>query len=230
MTSGPDLEAVQTVLGYRFKEPDTLRLALTHSSAGGLGPKKNNERLEFLGDAVLGFAVSDLLYMRLNDSDEDVLTRARSHLVRDVALARLMDEAEPAHRIAGEMVLGKSLLAGGRNNPSIRANVLEALVGGVFLDGGFEPARALALRWMAAAVERLDLERLKDPLSQLNEVLQKSGRKVDFNERPRSGPYHEPTFEVELSIHGVVLGRGRGKKLREAKQAAALEALDSGRL
>ena len=135
----PVLQALQQRLGYRFGQPELLRRALTHRSWGA----EHNERLEFLGDAVLSLAVSGLLFERLPDSDEGDLTRVRAHLVREDSLHR----AALALGLPEDLRLSEGeARGGGAQRPSILADALEAIIGAVFLDGGYEPAQALVQR------------------------------------------------------------------------------------
>lgn len=209
-----------SALGCEFSDAEAVRRALTHRSASGA----NNERLEFLGDAVLGLAVADLLFARYPDATVGELTRVRASLVRRETLAAAAREVG----VGEYLVLGAGeRRSGGRGRDSILADALEALLGAMYLDGGY----AAVLR----AVERIFAERLegatpdgtaKDPKTRLQELLQGRGL-----ERPRyrvvesDGSAHRPTFLVECEVGIAGPTRGEGASRRQAEQKAAERAL-----
>ncbi len=230
--SARSLESFQDVLAYRFQNPQVLRQALRHRSYAYENPKEpggDNERLEFLGDAVLSLAVSHLLLERFPDADEGTLSRLRASLVNEEQLAR----------IAGLLGLGDLLLlgkgeelSGGRTKPSILADAVEALLGAVYWDGGFDPALRLVRRFFQAeltqaTVQADPLYRLdKDFKTRLQEVTQAQMRLVpQYAVEREEGPDHDKTFYVAVSLAGRVLARGVGKSKKAAEQAAAREAL-----
>lgn len=216
------LDALQQRLGYRFRAPDLLERARTHRSHG----VQHNERLEFLGDAVLNLAVSGLLYGRFDRSDEGGLTRVRAHLVRQDTL----------HRLALDLKLPEVLRlsegearGGGAQRPSILADALEAVIGAVYLDGGFEPARALVERLFEPLVAQTDPDGWsKDAKTELQEWLQARRQPVpDYRIEATQGRAHDQTFTVSCHVPGFdLVERGEGRSRRAAEQAAARLALD----
>lgn len=226
MTDAADALAVQ--LGYRFGRRELLRHALTHPSVLASGRVKQIERLEFLGDAVLGLAVTDLLIRRLPEATEGELTRCRARLVNTGALAKKARQLG----LADLVVLGKGEeKTGGRRKPTILAAVLEAVLGAVFVDGGFEAARDVVERLFAADCRGEDpARREEDAKTSLQELTQQRLKCLPLYETVRvEGPDHAREFLVEVLVGGRVLGRGRGRSKRVAAQDAAREALGSFR-
>ncbi|HLL13115.1 MAG TPA: ribonuclease III [Rubrivivax sp.] len=219
----PALQALQQRLGYSIKQPELLKRALTHRSWGA----EHNERLEFLGDAVLSVAVSALLYERHAGSDEGDLTRVRAHLVREDSL----------HRVALSLGLPEvlrlsegELRGGGALRPSILADAVEAIIGAVFLDGGYEAAQALVQRLFGEIIQATEAESWsKDAKTELQEWLQ--ARKVPvpaYRITATRGQAHAQTFEVECAVATLGLAeRGEGKSRRTAEQEAARRMLDA---
>jgi ribonuclease-3 len=199
-----------------------LRRALTHRSWGS----EHNERLEFLGDAVLSLAVSGLLYERLADSDEGDLTRVRAHLVREDSLHRAalaLGLPEVLRLSEGEM------RGGGALRPSILADAVEALIGAAFLDGGYEPAHALVQRLFGEIIQATEAESWgKDAKTELQEWLQ--ARRVPvpaYRIAATRGQAHAQTFEVECLVATLGLSeRGEGRSRRAAEQEAARRLLE----
>lgn len=223
---GPALVALQQRLGHTFAQPELLRRALTHRSWGA----EHNERLEFLGDAVLSLAVSGLLYQRHAGSDEGDLTRVRAHLVREDSLHRValaLGLPEVLRMSDGE------LRGGGAQRPSLLADAVEALIGAVFLDGGYEPAQALVHRFFGEVIDATEAEHWsKDAKTELQEWLQARRVAVPaYRITATRGQAHAQTFEVECAVAALGLAeRGEGRSRRVAEQEAArrmLEALKS---
>jgi ribonuclease III len=216
------LEQLQQRLGHHFAEPGLLQRALTHRSFGA----GHNERLEFLGDAVLAAAVSALLYERYGDSDEGDLTRVRAHLVREDSLHRLalaLQLPEVIHLSEGEA------RGGGAQRPSILADAVEALIGAVFLDGGFAPAAALVKRLLGEAIHGSEAESwAKDAKTELQEWLQARRLAVPaYRIVATRGQAHAQTFDVECSVAALALAeRGEGRSRRAAEQEAARRLLE----
>ncbi len=219
----PGLQALQQRLGHHFAQPDLLRRALTHRSWGA----DHNERLEFLGDAVLSLGVSALLYQRHGGSDEGDLTRVRAHLVREDSLHRAalgLGLPEVLRLSEGE------LRGGGALRPSILADAVEALIGAVFVDGGYEPAQALVQRLFGEVIQATEAESWsKDAKTELQEWLQ--ARRVPvpaYRITATRGQAHAQTFEVECAVATLGLAeRGEGKSRRTAEQEAARRMLDA---
>ena len=221
-----DLSALQTRLGYTFQNPELLRLALTHPSVL-LEHKKNqqdNQRLEFLGDAVIGVILARELYEKFPGFGEGPLTKARAHMVNRRALAR---QTRP-FGLGDHLILSRGEeLNGGRERPSALADAFEALVGAVFLDGGFEVARAFVLRCFHESFAECEgIPNLENPKGELQELLQaKSPAAPRYEVTSATGPDHDRNFECAVFHEGVELGRGRGKSKREAESDAAQSAL-----
>lgn len=214
----PALEALQQRLGLRFANPALLQRALTHRSHGA----DHYERLEFLGDAVLGLVVSTLLLERLPDLGEGELSRARASLVRQDALVRIAHELglPPLLRLGeGEQ------RSGGRTRPSILADAVEALLGAIYLDAGFDVAQAVARRWYEQVELRPGLD--KDPKTALQEWLQGRRRPLpQYEVAAVRGEAHAQTFEVRCQVAGSdFVAVGQGASRRAAEQAAAARML-----
>jgi len=221
-----DLAALQTRLGYFFRDEAMLRLALTHPSIAHEqgAPVQHNQRLEFLGDAVLQLALTRELYEKFPAFDEGPLTKARAKLVNRRALAvhgRVLGLG--AHLIVSR---GEEL-HGGRERPSALADAYEALVGAIFLDGGFEAARQFILREFQAGVDQLNvIPILENPKGELQEFLQaRSPEAPLYHVVSATGPDHDRVFECTVQHAGVELARGSGKSKKSAESEAALAAL-----
>jgi ribonuclease-3 len=211
------LQSLQARVGHRFAQPGLLVRSVTHRSFSS----HHNERLEFLGDAVLNLAVSQLLFERFAQSDEGDLTRVRAHLVREESL----------HRVALELGLPEVLKlsegearGGGAQRPSILADAVEALIGAVHLDAGFDAALALVRRWFGELITRSDVEQWgKDPKTELQERLQARRMPVPaYRIRATRGQAHAQTFEVECEIPTLgLMAVAEGRSKRAAEQEAA---------
>ena len=208
---------MQQRLGYQFTQPGLLNRALTHRSAG----TDHNERLEFLGDAVLQTAVSALLYERFAGSDEGDLTRVRAHLVREDSLHRLalaLGLPEVVRLSDGEA------RGGGAQRPSILADALEALIGAAFLDGGFAPAQAIVVGLLGETIAGTEVDSWsKDAKTELQEWLQARKLPVPaYRIVATHGQAHAQTFDVECLVAPLNLSeQGTGKSRRVAEQEAA---------
>lgn len=214
--------ALEERLGHRFADPRLLEQALTHRSRGA----DNYERLEFLGDGVLGCAVADELYARFPHLPEGKLTRLRASLVREETLA----EVGKALGIGGCLRLGEGELAAGPEpRPSILADALEAVLGAVFLDGGYAAARSAVLAAFGPHIERLDPERpAKDAKTRLQELLQAQHRPLpQYRVIGVQGEAHRQSFEVECRVDGLdVKATGSGTSRQRAEQQAARAVLE----
>ncbi len=218
MSAGP----VESAIGYRFRDPDLLSLALTHKShASESRSGADNERLEFLGDSVLAAVVAHQLYAALPGEPEGSLSKKKAQLVSRPSLAEW----------AACLDLGASLRlgvgeesTGGRRRQSLLSNAMEALIGAVYLDGGYSAAETLIGAWCRA---RLGALAETDHKSRLQEVLQKKHKSPPTYELTASaGPEHDKTFSILVRLGARELGRGEGKNKKEAEQAAARDALD----
>ncbi|MEK8024832.1 MAG: ribonuclease [Pseudomonadota bacterium] len=211
------LEALQARIGHRFRDERMLSRALTHRSWGA----EHNERLEFLGDAVLALAVSTLLYERFHGSDEGDLTRVRAHLVREDSLhkAALVLGLPDTLRLSEGEARG-----GGAQRPSILADAVEAVIGAIYLDGGLEPAMALVRRLFGELITSTDAESWsKDAKTELQEWLQARRLPVPaYRIVATRGQAHAQTFEVECAVATLGMAEGgEGRSRRTAEQEAA---------
>ncbi len=217
------LDALQHRLGHRYADRALLTRALTHRSFG----LDHNERLEFLGDAVLNLAVSALLYERFSGSDEGDLTRVRAHLVREDSLHRvalLLDLPEVLRLSEGEM------RGGGTQRASILADAVEALIGACFLDGGFAAAQELVRRLFGEVIKATEPDNWsKDAKTELQEWLQARRLPVPaYRIAATRGQAHAQTFEVECAVPALALTEmGEGRSRRAAEQEAARRMLDA---
>lgn len=215
--SEPVLQALEQRLQYRFHNPALLMRALTHRSFGA----DHNERLEFLGDSVLGLAISGLLYECFSGSDEGDLSRVRANLVKQDSLHRIALTLElPVCLRLGE---GEAR-SGGAQRPSILADALEAVFGAVYLDGGFEAARTLVQRLFAAILTEPDLRTsAKDAKTELQEWLQARKLPVPgYAIVATRGHAHQQQFVVSCSVPALsVIENGEGPSRRAAEQVAA---------
>jgi ribonuclease III len=218
-----DLGQLCTKLGHDFQSPALLELALTHASArAGAKPNEDNERLEFLGDRVLGLAVAELLTDRFQDASEGELARWFNHLVRTETCAEVAQSWS-----LGDFILmsGGEAGSGGRNKRTILANTCEAVLGAVFADAGYGTARALVHQAWEPHLEELD-QAAPDAKSVLQEWAQGNQLPLPrYVEIAREGPDHAPRFTTEVQVEGLDPERGEGANKRQAEQAAALAML-----
>ncbi len=211
------VERLGRVIGYEFSDGDLAEMALTHRSAGSF----NNERLEFLGDAILGFVIADELYGHLTKADEGQLSRLRAGLVKGESLACIARSLDLGKYLA----LGPGeLRSGGQSRDSILADALEALLAGVYLDGGYPAARNVILKLFGKRVAALSSDsEPKDPKTRLQEYLQ--GRGLDlpvYRIMEVTGEQHEQIFIIECVVSGLDLTSiGSGGSRRKAEQVAA---------
>ena len=214
------------VAGHFGLTPDSPHLiqALTHPSyANERRDALDNQRLEFLGDAVLGFCVSDLIYRRFEQADEGTLTRLRAQLVNAEALA----EWARATGVPDALRLGRGAGASGlRQSTNVLADAVEALIAACFLDSGLESARSVCERIVEARLEAFERVGARDPKSELQERLQARGEPPPAYDLIESGgPAHERWFRVQVRVSGHALGEGVGRSKRAAERAAAESAL-----
>ena len=216
------LQVLQKELGYNFKDPLLLVRCLTHVSSGRDKNAGHNEVLEFLGDAVLDLVISDLLFRRFPDKNEGDLSRMRAGLVNSAVLA----EKAAALNLGDLLRLGKGEeRSGGRSKPSILAGAFEALLGGIYRDGGYHAAVRVIERYFASDIteKKLGQQDYKTRLQEISQML--------FREPPvyrlvsETGPDHEKRFVTEIAVGGKVLGRGDGKSKKQSEQEAAKKAL-----
>ncbi|HXG30293.1 MAG TPA: ribonuclease III [Thermodesulfobacteriota bacterium] len=214
---------IEKKLGYRFKDRNLLKTSLTHSSYANESSVISNERLEFLGDAVLGCVVARFLYDRFPEASEGKLSKMRSAIVSRFNFARFAVDLG----IDKEILLGKGEeLTGGRKRESNLAGAFEALIGAVYLDGGYRRVFQVISRLLKDCLDRKEI--FIDYKTRLQELAQKQYKimpkyKVVLEE----GPPHDKCFHVEVKVARKVLGRGLGRNKKEAEQAAAKEGLEN---
>lgn len=214
------MKQLEKNIGYHFRNKELLKTAVTHSSFANenRGGMAYNERLEFLGDAVLQLVTSEKLFTENPDMPEGRMSKQRAALVCEDALAGYSQEI----RLGDFMLLGKGEEAtGGRHRPSILADAFEALIGAIFLDGGMDNAKKFVRHFLDAAHMSL-----KDYKTLLQEIIQKNpGERLSYVVTGESGPDHDKVFNVEVHLNSNVIGKGTGKSKKQAEQAAAKEAL-----
>ncbi len=208
-------------LGYEFKDPSLLETALTHSSYANELSCPSNERLEFLGDALLGCVVSVLLYEKYPSYTEGDLSKIRSRVVSGANFAKYAEMLGLGEQIR----LGKGEEStGGRERESNNANAFEALIGALYLDAGYEKVFEMVSRLFRDAIEEDDFPR--DSKTQLQEVSQSVfGKTPEYRVLSEEGPQHERTFTVEVRISSDLAGTGKGRSKRQSEQSAARDAL-----
>lgn len=219
-----NLSEFEKVIGYEFKNKSLLETALTHSSYANerQSGRECNERLEFLGDSVLGVITADYFYHNLAHLPEGEMTKKRAACVCEKSL----------HGFAKEIDLGKYLFlgrgednTGGRKRASILADAFEAVIGAIYLDGGLENVRSFVLGFIKAAAEK-QLS-LRDYKTELQEIIQKNpDEHLTYVLVGESGPDHDKRFEVEVMLNSNVVGCGMGKSKKLAEQQAAKQALE----
>jgi ribonuclease-3 len=221
-----NLGEFQKKLGYTFKDESLLRLALTHPSIAheGSAHTPHNQRLEFLGDAVLGLVLAQELYLKFPSLEEGPLTKARAQMANSRTLAAEANR----YGLGDELLLSRGeQTSGGRHRTSALADAFEALLGAMFLDGGYAPARDFILRSFKAGLgEAKEVPNLHNPKGELQEFLQaESPEAPQYQVAAVTGPDHDRIFECIVSHRGVELGRGHGKSKKSAESQAASAAL-----
>lgn len=212
-----DLQQFSRKLGYQFNNPELLETALTHRSYGS----RNNERMEFLGDAILGYIISTELYRRFPKATEGELSRLRAMLVKGDTLAKIARKLE----LGEHLYLGSGeLKSGGYRRQSILADAFEAIIGAIYLDSGMESARVFVKTFFDEKLAEVDLKKLKkDPKTRLQEFLQARGKQLPgYQIVATEGKAHEQRFKVRCTVEGVanaVIGEGTSR--RKAEQVAA---------
>ena len=220
------IKDLETAIGYRFRNISLLQNALTHSSYANErwhNSLMSNERLEFLGDSILGMVVAEYLYRTFPDRPEGELTRMRADMVCEKSLAA----------VAARIDLGRHLMlgngeeqSGGRNRDSILADAVESVIAASFLDGGMNAARQFIQKFILVEVpvKKLHNADYKTALQEL--VQQKKNQTLSYALVGESGPDHDKRFEVEVSLNGQVIGVGSGSSKKRAEQMAAQAALE----
>ena len=222
------MTALEERLGYSFRNRALLETALTHSSYANENRASGivcNERLEFLGDSVLGVTVADFLYRHFPDMPEGRMTRLRAELVCEQSL----------HRVALELHLGDYLRLGkdeehngGRKRASILSDAVEAVIAAMYLDAGMETAAGFIHRCLLDDVRAIETPTFTDYKTSLQELVQRhSGQVLSYELVGEEGPDHAKTFRVQVCLNGDPIGRGTGRTKKEAEQAAAANALEA---
>ena len=217
-STAPEPRALNERLGHEFRDPALLGEALTHPSAAAKGRRDHYERLEFLGDRVLGLIVAELLWRRYPAEAEGQLARRHANAVCRDALA----EVALAVGLDADLRLAKGEdEAGERSNPAILSNVCEAVIAALYLDGGLEAARQFVARQWTDLIEANHAPPL-DPKTGLQEWAQARGLPLpDYSEVGREGPAHEPVFTIEVTLEGYASERAQGRSKRVAERDAA---------
>lgn len=222
------METLEQALGYSFKNRELLKNALTHSSYSNEFRSESapcNERLEFLGDAVLGFVTAEYLYNRFPNLPEGKMTRLRAELVCERSLSGVAKKLS----LGEALRLGRGEVAtGGRTRPSINADAVEAVIAAMYLDGGLAPAAAFIHKFILDEFEAGNAHPDRDAKSELQELVQrKSGQLLEYRHVGESGPDHMKVFSVEVWLNGTLVASGQGRSKKDAEQHAALRALET---
>ncbi len=223
-----NIDALQQTIGYNFKKIENLLLALTHSSFANENKEEgfeSNERLEFLGDSVLSLVISENIFNNYKDLSEGEMTKTRANVVCESTISKCSLNIG----LGNYLILGKGEeLSGGRKRPSILSDAFEALIGAIYIDGGFESAK----NFINTMMESLIVDSVRGAIShdyktQLQEIVQKNGENtVSYRILDEKGPDHDKTFISQVSIGNRVAGTGQGKSKKEAEQNAAKAALE----
>jgi len=221
------LHAFMQALGISFHNLDLLDRALTHSSYANENQShfgQHNERLEFLGDAILDFAVGEYLFLHFPDMPEGELSKARASVVSETPLA----ECSASFELGQYLRMGHGeVLSGGRSRISILADAFEAIVGAIYLDSSYDEARRFILSHLQPYLDKVSHgDYGKDYKTIFQEFIQRDGEQhIEYILCHEEGPDHDKTFYMEVTVNGTVLGKGSGKTKKDAEQHAALQAL-----
>ncbi len=217
------MKTLEEKLEYTFQNPALLENALTHSSCANesRGRLHSNERLEFLGDSILGMVVAEHLYRTYPDLPEGELTRIRAGLVCEESLVEVAQQLE----LGTHLKLGKGEEAGGgRTRPSIRADAVEAVLAAVYLDGGIGSVRKIIRKFILS--KEAASAAVRDYKTALQEIVQReSGQVLRYRLTGESGPDHDKCFFFDVELNGAVVGSGQGRSKKEAEQMAAKAAI-----
>ncbi len=220
------IKDLETAIGYRFKNITLLQNALTHSSYANEywhNSLMSNERLEFLGDSVLGMVVAEYLYRNFPDRPEGELTRMRADMVCEQALARVADRL----RLGEHLLLGHGEeQGGGRGRASILADAVESVIAAVFIDGGMAPAKAFIEAFVLCNVPVTKLNNADHKTALQELVQQKRNQIITYTLVGESGPDHNKLFVAAVALNGEILGEGTGSSKKRAEQEAARIAME----
>jgi ribonuclease-3 len=222
------MELLESVISYTFRDRSHLIEALTHGSLGYENQRSqaDNQRLEFLGDAVIQLILSEMLYHQYPQADEGLLTKVRAQLVSTKALAQIARKI----KLGGYLLMGRGEeTSGGRERDSTLADALESLAGAIFIDGGMAAAQEVARKLFSQSLAELGNSPVEqNPKGQLQEMLQAiSPKSPNYSILEESGPDHAKSFVAQVAWNGMELGRGLGRSKKEAEVEAARSALDS---
>jgi len=222
------ISQLEDKIKYNFKDEEVISTAITHSSYANERKAKKlsyNERIEFLGDSVLSLVISEYLYRMYPNLPEGELTVTRAKIVCENSLSKCAIDIG----LGNFLLLGKGEeLSGGRNKASILSDAFEALIGAIYIDGGFETARGFILKYMESIIKNcVEGKLFYDFKTQLQEIVQQNGEQhVLYNVIDESGPDHNKSFVTEVRINDVITGKGKGRSKKESEQNAAKDALD----
>ena len=218
------ISAFEEKIGYEFKDKTYIQTALTHSSFANEHKEFNyNERLEFLGDSVLGLVVSDYLFRARNDLPEGKLTRLRANVVCEESLSAVARKIN----LGDHLFLGKGeKTSGGSDRDSILADATEAVIAAIYLDGGFDQAKDFILSNLRDTIAKnIDGNIFRDYKTILQEIIQGNNGKISYKLVGESGPDHDKEFEMQVKCGQDTIGIGKGKNKKEAEKEAARDAL-----
>ena len=218
------MATLEEKIGYTFRDRSLLTTALTHSSYANESRRcASYERLEFLGDSILGFVTASFLYAHIPEIPEGRMTKLRADLVCEQSLYVIAEGID----LGSEMILGRGAERGGeRQRPSILADMVEAIIAAIFLDGGLEKASRFIHTMLLDHADLEEIHRSDDSKTALQEFLQRDGEcSIRYEEVSESGPDHAKTFTFRVLVGGVPSGEGSGRTKKEAEQAAAAVAL-----
>lgn len=215
---------IEKKLSYKFRNKELLKTALTHSSYANETSVESNERLEFLGDAVLGFIVARVLFEKFPEDSEGKLSKMRSAIVSSMNFAHFAEEL----RIDKQILLGKGEEnTGGRNRQSNLAGAFEAVIGAIFIDGGYRKTTRVVTKLLKSCLNG-EKEIFKDYKTKLQEVAQRRYKKVPkYKVVQEEGPPHEKRFHIEVKLGRKSVGTGAGRNKKQAEQAAAKIGLET---
>ena len=221
------IKDLETAIGYRFHNISLLQNALTHSSYANErwhNSLASNERLEFLGDSILGMVVADYLYRNFPDRPEGELTRMRADMVCEKTLAGVANRVELGHHL---MLGNGEEQGGGRTRESILADAVESVLAASYLDGGLDAARSIIQRFILCDVPVVKLHNVDYKTTLQEQVQQKKNQVLSYHLIGESGPDHDKHFCVEVCLNGKKVGEGTGSSKKRAEQAAAQAALEA---
>ena len=219
-----NIEGLEKSIGYKFKNVNLLKNALTHTSYAYEHNVQSNEKLEFLGDSILEFVSSEYMYNTYIKLKEGEMTKVRATVVCEKSLYKVA----MLHNFSDFLYLGKSeIMTGGNKRPAILADSVEAVIAAIYIDGGLEPAKKFIIENLKDEIEVATKNvGKKDYKTVLQEKLQKNGDvKIEYKIINETGPDHDKTFEAEVYLNGKMLATGKGKSKKEAEMQAAQRAL-----